>query len=659
MSLTSLRSFWSLPKPVSIGATFVLAFTTLLSCDSTTKNDQALAEAELYAANFDRLYSFIFDTLSEEEIDYFYTDDVSELKEQKAKAERALEAREGAAALALYEQAINDLQQFVSRVASGPFQRAVTAEGTDLASSIRQTADHGFILAGTTSSFGAGALDLFLAKLDVGGAEEWRSAFGGEGKDFASAVEHTPRSGYVVVGRTDSYKDWSGDVFLVKVNAEGAEEWSATFGKMGTDVGVDVVRRPAGGYVVAGRTFGGADGMDVFLAAVDDRGEEVWSKRLGGPGDDLATSLHKVDDGYVVTGGKGSLTAQEASPFAIRFDDEGKADEPTVFESVKATTFERLKLAPVGDGWLAAWETASGDSFVTTDAHAALLTSDGQEIWHDTIDGDRNETVAAILSASDGGAILVGTTTSYGAGGKDIFVVKYSENGERQWERTFGTEAEEEAVAAAPAFDGGFVVAANTGTFRESNEDILLIKADSRGRSWDKGPLGMDGLNPAPDPTSSIEDNPIMYEGPKIGEPAPPIDAQEWLNTSENISLESLRGKFVVVEFWATWCGPCKESTPHLVEIHEKYNHRGVVLVSLTDELRADAPIDAFMETYGVNYVVGVGSESREAYGVTGIPHAYILDREGVIQWRGHPMSNMEETLEELVNASSTESSAP
>jgi thiol-disulfide isomerase/thioredoxin len=113
------------------------------------------------------------------------------------------------------------------------------------------------------------------------------------------------------------------------------------------------------------------------------------------------------------------------------------------------------------------------------------------------------------------------------------------------------------------------------------------------------------------------------------------INAKGWLN-SEAVTLEKLKGKVVVVEFWATWCPPCRASIPHLVKLREKYDKAKVEIIGLTDEPLSK--IEKFAKDMKMNYTVGYGSTSSEDYGVTGIPHAFVIGPDGTIKWDGHPM---------------------
>ena len=100
----------------------------------------------------------------------------------------------------------------------------------------------------------------------------------------------------------------------------------------------------------------------------------------------------------------------------------------------------------------------------------------------------------------------------------------------------------------------------------------------------------------------------------------------------QEIRLSSYRGKVVLLDFWATWCYPCREEIPHFVELHQKYADRGlqVIGVSMDD---SPEPVPAFYQQYHMNYPVVMGNAKiGELYGgLLGLPITFVLDREGRI----------------------------
>ena len=113
------------------------------------------------------------------------------------------------------------------------------------------------------------------------------------------------------------------------------------------------------------------------------------------------------------------------------------------------------------------------------------------------------------------------------------------------------------------------------------------------------------------------------------------INAKGWIN-GEAVSLAKLKGKVVVVEFWATWCPPCRESIPHLVDLRKKIDASKLEIIGLTDEPLNK--IEKFVKDMKMNYIVGYGSTSGEDYNVQGIPQAFVIAPDGKIAWEGHPM---------------------
>ena len=140
-----------------------------------------------------------------------------------------------------------------------------------------------------------------------------------------------------------------------------------------------------------------------------------------------------------------------------------------------------------------------------------------------------------------------------------------------------------------------------------------------------------------------------------LGDPAPPLKIKEWVK-GQPVNLKEAKGKnIVVVEFWATWCGPCKQSIPHLTELQKKFKDQGVVFIGISDE--TTDKVKPFVEKMGkdMDYVVALDDDQAtnkaymQAFKVNGIPHAFIVDKAGAIVWSDHPMAGMEEALEEII----------
>ena len=138
--------------------------------------------------------------------------------------------------------------------------------GNDYGNSVQRTSDGGYIIAGSTSSYGAGGSDAWLIKTDSNGKKEWSKTFGGSASDSANSVQQTPDGGYIIAGYTSSYGAGGGDAWLIKTDSNGNEQWNKTFGGAGNDYGNSVDQTSDGGYTVVGHTYSyGAGSGDAWL----------------------------------------------------------------------------------------------------------------------------------------------------------------------------------------------------------------------------------------------------------------------------------------------------------------------------------------------------------------------------------------------------------
>lgn len=141
-----------------------------------------------------------------------------------------------------------------------------------------------------------------------------------------------------------------------------------------------------------------------------------------------------------------------------------------------------------------------------------------------------------------------------------------------------------------------------------------------------------------------------------LGEPAAELAIQSW-SKGDAVTLKDGKGKNIfVVEFWATWCGPCRMSIPHLTEMQKQYKDKGVIFVGVS---REDAKtVDPFVKKQGdkMDYRVAIDQDDKttkaymEAYEQMGIPCAYIVNKDGLVVWVGNPMSGLDQALQKVVD---------
>ncbi len=146
----------------------------------------------------------------------------------------------------------------------------------------------------------------------------------------------------------------------------------------------------------------------------------------------------------------------------------------------------------------------------------------------------------------------------------------------------------------------------------------------------------------------------------KVGDPAPKLETGKWVQGDP--VKEFQKGKAYLVEFWATWCPPCRASIPHLNEIYNKFKDKGLVVIGQNCWQGDDSLVAPFVKKMGdkMTYRVALDDKTTdskgamaktwmEAAGRDGIPSAFLVDTNGIIAWIGHPMALKEQTIEQVL----------
>ncbi|MBE9484412.1 MAG: hypothetical protein IMY74_06175, partial [Bacteroidetes bacterium] len=168
------------------------------------------------------------------------------------------------------------------------WNRTYELSGITSVESFQQTADAGYILAGNTRSNA-----VFVLKTDTTGSEQWNRTFGGKfSDDRVKYVLHTSDGGYLIAGSTSACRDdCPDDVWLIKINTEGIEQWKLTLGRTGYEEMVFVRQTTDGGYILIGNTDSHTLFSDISFVKVDSNGNMQWNNTLGGIGQDKAYSV--------------------------------------------------------------------------------------------------------------------------------------------------------------------------------------------------------------------------------------------------------------------------------------------------------------------------------------------------------------------------------
>ena len=421
-----------------------------------------------------------------------------------------------------------------------------TSEG-DWAQSVEQTIDGGFILAGHSFYFASNRSAVYLVKTDSLGNGQWTNHYIGSGTEYPSTVHQTPDGGYIVAGWTTSYGMGGSDIYLLKVDSLGAEQWHQAYGTTGDD-GCDgfgsVLLTSDDGYVVAGRqaVAGGSRG---WLLKTDSAGDTLWSALLGGSESCNGRSVALTPDGgYVVAGSKFganpgqsclSITKTDATG-SLLWEKNHEGMEGDYGYQVQATSdggfiivgnthssseqgyfgsdVWLVKTDAVGDTlWTKIFggagidggyyvEETSDSGFIITgfsasfgagdvDLYLLRTDRDGNLLWSKTYGGVGGEVGNTVHQTVDAGFIIAGNTSSYPYGDANYWMLRTDANGDTLWAKVFGTSEGDWAQSVEPTIDGGFILAGHSFYFASNRSAVYLIKTDSLGNSeWTNHYIG-------------------------------------------------------------------------------------------------------------------------------------------------------------------------
>jgi len=329
-------------------------------------------------------------------------------------------------------QGNNSFSMFASSLTTG-WNQTYGGPGVDCFSSIIQTMDGGFAMAGHANSSGAGGFDAWLVQIDEAGNMLWNQTYGGPGSDIACCVVQTTDGGYALAGYTSSFGAGRYDFWLVKTDGVGNMLWNQTYGGTGNDMPGSDIQTSDGGYAMAGSYYSG--GFHNLLVKTDELGNMQWNQTYGAGVSVLFSVVQTSDEGYATAGF--TYTSAGLNDFLL----------------------------------------------VKTDAFGNML-------WNQIYGGTGNDGAYSMTQTIYGGYTLAGYTDSYGLGDTDFLVVNTDEFGNMLWNQTYGGPGEEQANSIYQRPGGGYLIFGSTTSFGAGNYNSWVVTTDCFGNMYQNETFG-------------------------------------------------------------------------------------------------------------------------------------------------------------------------
>ncbi|MFW9903145.1 MAG: hypothetical protein ACFFFH_02325 [Candidatus Thorarchaeota archaeon] len=191
----------------------------------------------------------------------------------------------------------------------------IVSPNDDYAYSLIQTADKGYALAGRIMYGGIGEFgesDMLFLKINSSGQQEWNITLGGHNSDVCYSIIQTEDNGYVLAGSTDSYGAGGSDMWLVKIDKDGNPEWNTTFGGTGSEECYSLIRTADNGFALAGGTTSWTDDWsDIWLVKTDYNGQSQWNITIDiRDSEDCRSVIQTTDGGFALIGYGANLESE-------------------------------------------------------------------------------------------------------------------------------------------------------------------------------------------------------------------------------------------------------------------------------------------------------------------------------------------------------------
>jgi len=312
---------------------------------------------------------------------------------------------------------------FKENILNGGWSKTFGGNGDDIGYCVKQTSDGGYIIVGETNSFGSGDYDVWLIKTDADGIDEWIKVHGGLDHDGGFSVQETKDGGYIIGGYTFSYAVGEHDAWLLKTDSKGNEMWNMSYGGIGFDNGGIVFQTDDGGYIIQGLTDSfGAGGYDGWLIKTDENGTELWNKTYGGSGNEFTRDMAMTSDGgYILIGQKLSQGLfPKVVVWLIKIDVDGNVIWDKTYKGKFGHSFGTCAQPTSDDGYIITGQTKGfslfGKWLGRGDIWLIKTDADGNKVWDKTFGRFIFEDICPyIIQTSDNGYLLAGLTDGLGS----------------------------------------------------------------------------------------------------------------------------------------------------------------------------------------------------------------------------------------------------
>ncbi|MBK7296139.1 MAG: hypothetical protein IPI91_05490 [Flavobacteriales bacterium] len=358
------------------------------------------------------------------------------------------------------------------------WRKAYGAFADEECSAIRKIGTNEFIAVGSTGSFGNGSADIYVVRLGNSGEMVWSVAVGNAGIEHATDAIVTVDDFIYITGYTNSSGEGGYDGYLAKLDGSGNILWEKTYGRSDWDFFNDVALLPDGGLVLTGTTYsyGNVSGA-LWHVRVDGNGELIWSNLFSGPTAREGSSSKPTADGGFILAGSVISASGDKDALLVKLDAAGNEVWLNSYGGDSLDiAYDVIQTADGGYSMVGSTHSYS----VWTEAFHVRTDANGSKQWHKNWGQINDQESFEHCELPNGDFIQVGYTKTTGGGGKDMFMLMSYWNGDFQFGRTFGGFGDDSGATIALLNDG-FICGGWTESYGAGGKDMFIVRTDLNG----------------------------------------------------------------------------------------------------------------------------------------------------------------------------------
>ena len=365
-----------------------------------------------------------------------------------------------------------------------PWSKTFGGSGRDSGRSIEALADGGLIVAGIYGDHTKKS-QAWLMKLSENGKQNWEKKFGGNGDEVLNSVVVLPDGSLVAAGFSNSKGAGGNDGYMLRTTADGETIWERRYGQTKNDRINDLSVVSGNRILVGGYTETGQHGQkDGWIFQVNEHGDVMWEETYGGLWNDEIAALDTQNDSQIVAAGRSETSKGRPSNFwLLKLDSKGSK----IFERKPGGQLadEFTNLVPIQDGSVILSGNTRNLGTKSSDGIITLLTTDNK-FPPKVFPEKKDDHLSAIGVFADGSLVVAGHTLSKGQGSADAWIFKLSPDRQRKyWERVLGGAEWDEANALVNLPEGGVVVVGSTSSSGAGESDMWVVKLSKNGSVTD------------------------------------------------------------------------------------------------------------------------------------------------------------------------------